>query len=271
MNVDVAVIPCAGSGTRMRPATRVLPKAMIPVVDRPVIQYVVEEAVSAGVTEIVLVLDDRPGDPVLRHFLEGKPIPGLQNVEFHAVRQDHPHGLGDAVLRAEESVGDRPFLCLLSDMFPVPGFSFSRRMVDAFDGRALVAVRDVEGELLDRYGIVAVRPPASGDLIDVVGAVEKPGAEHAPSNFGLVGRYVFPPSVFAALRTVDSGHGGEIQLTDALHRLAVEEGAVAMVVGEALLDIGVPAGLLEATAAVGLAREDLAPAFRAWLRRMLAD
>jgi len=269
MNVDVAVIPCAGSGTRMRPATRVLPKAMIPVVDRPVIQYVVEEAVSAGVSEIVLVIDDRPGDPVLRHFVEGKPIPGLQHVTFHDVRQDHPQGLGDAVARAADVVAGRPFLCLLSDMFPVPGFSFARRMVEAFDGRALVAVREVAGELLDRYGIVEVSAPPVGDLVEIKGAVEKPGADSAPSNLGLVGRYVFPSTIFDAIAAVDPGHGGEVQLTDAINRLAAQEGATGLLVGESLLDIGVPAGLLEATAAVGLARDDLAPAFRAWLKKML--
>ncbi|OFW66016.1 MAG: hypothetical protein A2Z12_09970 [Actinobacteria bacterium RBG_16_68_21] len=270
MKIDVAVIPCAGSGTRMRPATRVLPKAMIPVVDRPVIQYVVEEAVSAGVSEIVFVLDDRPGDPVLSHFIEGSPIPGLGDVEFTHVRQDHPQGLGDAVLRAADVVAGRPFLCLLSDMFPVPGLSFAGRMVEAFDGRALVAVREVEEGLLERYGIVAPRSAFSGDLAEIGGAVEKPGPDKAPSNLGLVGRYVFPASVFEALRAADPGVGGEIQLTDAIDRLARTEGAVALMVGEALLDIGVPAGLLEATAAVGLAREDLAPVFRSWLEHMLA-
>jgi UTP--glucose-1-phosphate uridylyltransferase len=266
MKVDVAVIPCAGSGTRMRPATRVLPKAMIPVVDRPVIQYVVEEAVEAGVGEIVFVLDDRPGDPVLRHFVEGKPIPGLQGVTFHAVRQDRPHGLGDAVGRAEGLIAGRPFLCLLSDMFPVPGLSFASRMIEVFDERALVALREVGPEMLDRYGIVAVGP-RDGDLVEVIGAVEKPGPDQAPSNLGLIGRYVLPASVFDALREVDPGHGGEVQLTDAIDLLASREGARGLVVGEALLDIGVPAGLLEATAAVGLARDDLAPAFRSWLKR----
>jgi UTP--glucose-1-phosphate uridylyltransferase len=265
MSIDVAVIPCAGSGTRMRPATRVLPKPMIPVVDRPVIQYVVEEAVSAGVTEIVLVVDERPGDPILRHFLDGRPIAGLEGVTFERVRQTHPHGLGDAVNRAARAVGNRPFLCLLSDMFPVPGHSFARRMVEAFDGRTLLAVREVEPELLDRYGIVATAGPPDGDLVEVAGAVEKPGAERAPSNLGLVGRYVFPPSVFEALDSVDPGHGGEIQLTDAIDRLARSEGARGLLVGKTLLDIGMPAGLLEATAAVGLARPDLAPAFREWL------
>ncbi len=269
MNIDVAVIPCAGSGTRMRPATRVLPKPMIPVVDRPVIQYVVEEAVAAGITDIVLVVDDRPGDPILRHFLDGPPIAGLEQVTFERVRQNQPHGLGDAVNRAEGAVGDRPFLCLLSDMFPVPGSSFARRMVDAYDGRALLAVRQVEPELLDRYGIVATGGPPAGDLVEVTGAIEKPGADRAPSDLGLVGRYVFPPSIFEALDAVDPGHGGEIQLTDAIDRIARAEGARGLLVGKSLLDIGVPSGLLEATAAVGLARPDLAPGFRDWLGEVL--
>jgi len=263
--VEVAVIPCAGSGTRMRPATRVLPKPMIPVIDKPVIQYVVEEAVSAGVTEIVLVVDERPGDPILRHFRDGEPIAGLEQVDFSRVLQTSPKGLGDAVNRAAQAVGDRPFLCLLSDMFPVPGASFARRMVEAFDGRTLLAVREVEPELLDRYGIVATSGLPEGDLVEVTGAVEKPGPDRAPSDLGLVGRYVFPPTVFETLDALDPGHGGEIQLTDAIDRLAKAEGARGLLVGNTLLDIGIPAGLLQATAAVGLARPDLGPAFREWL------
>jgi UTP--glucose-1-phosphate uridylyltransferase len=270
MAIEVAVIPCAGAGTRMRPATRVLPKAMIPVVDRPVIQYVVEEAVACGAREVVLVVDERPGDPVMSHFIEGEPIEGLEGIAFVAVSQNEPRGLGDAVLRAAAAVGDRPFVCLLSDnMFPVPSQAFTPALVEPYDGRPVLAVRHVEGDLLDRYGIVDVDEHLGDSLVSVKGAVEKPGADRAPSSLGLVGRYVFPPIVFQVLAGLDPGHGGEIQLTDAIHRIASDGGALGRIVDDSLLDIGVPLGLAEATAAVGLARPDLAVRYREFLERIL--
>ena len=266
--ITVAVIPCAGAGTRMRPATRVVPKPLIPVVDRPVIQYVVEEAVAAGVTEVILVVDERPGDPVVAHFTDGDPVPGLETITFRTVVQSEPHGLGDAVLRARGAVGDRPFACLLSDMFPRPGRSFTPRLVSLFDGRPVVAVRRVSSDFFDRYGIVAIGENVAGDVVEIEAAVEKPGAA-APSDLGLVGRYVFTPEVFADLAGLQPGHGGEIQLTDALDRAARRAGALGLIVGDDLLDIGRPAGLLEATAAVGLARPDLAQDFRKALKHLL--
>jgi UTP--glucose-1-phosphate uridylyltransferase len=267
VNIDVAVIPCAGSGTRMRPATRVVPKPLIPVIDRPVIQYVVEEAAAAGVDEVVLVVDERPGDPVLSHFTDGAAIEGLEHVTFVRVVQDEPLGLGHAVLCAADAVGDRPFMTLLSDMFPRPGRSFAPRLVDAFDGRTTVAVRPVTEEYFDRYGIVDAGDVV-GDVVSVDGAVEKPGAA-ASSNLGLVGRYVFTAEIFDVLRSQRSGRDGEIQLTDAIDALARRDGAVGLVVGDDLLDIGIPAGLLEATAVVGLSRPELADSFRSAIEHLM--
>ena len=215
--VSVAVIPCAGSGTRMRPATRVVPKALIPVVDRPVIQYVVEEAVASGVAEVILVVDDRPGNPVMAHFTEGDPVPGLEKVVFRSVVQTEPRGLGHAVLTTRDAVGDRPFVCLLSDMFPRPGRAFTPRMVSLFDGRPVIAVRRVSPDFFDRYGMVAIDENITGDVVTVLSAIEKPGAA-APSDLGIVGRYVFTPEVFVDLAAIERGHGGEIQLTDAIDR-----------------------------------------------------
>jgi UTP--glucose-1-phosphate uridylyltransferase len=239
--ITVAVIPCAGAGSRMRPATRVVPKPLIPVVDRPVIQYVVEEAVAAGVTEVILVVDERPGNPVLAHFVDGDPVPGLESVHFEAVVQSEPHGLGDAVLRARGAVDGRPFACLLSDMFPRPGRSFTPRLVGLYDGRPVLAMRRVGPEFFDR------------------------------SDLGLVGRYVLTPEIFDDLDAIEAGHGGEVQLTDAIDRAARRRGALGLIVGDDLLDIGRPAGLLEATAVVGLSRPDLAEEFRQALDHLLAD
>ncbi len=268
MNVDVAVIPCAGVGTRMRPATRIVPKPLIPVIDRPVIQYVVEEAVEAGITEIVLVVDERPGDPVISHFIAGEPIPGLESVTFTRVVQEAPRGLGDAVLCARHAVGDRPFLCMLSDMFPRPRRSYTPRLVSAFDGRTVLAVQEMSDEYLTRWGFVATAGERLDGIVEVVGAVEKPGAD-TPSNLGLPGRYVFTPKIFDLLAAQEPGHGGEIQLTDAINTLATRDGALGVIVGDDLFDTGIPAGLLEATAAMGLARPDLAEQFRRALKRML--
>ena len=266
--VTVAVIPCAGTGSRMRPATRVVPKPLIPVVDRPVIQYVVEEAVAAGVTDVILVVDERPGNPVLAHFLDGEPVPGLETIRFSAVVQSEPHGLGDALLQARAAVDGRPFACLLSDMFPRPGRSFTPRLVTLYDGRPVVALRRVSAEYFDRYGMVTIGENITGDVVEVESAVEKPGA-NAPSDLGIVGRYVFTPEIFGDLEAIDPGHDGELQLTDAIDRVARRTGALGLIVGDDLLDIGRPAGLLEATAAVGLSRPDLADDFRETLRHLL--
>jgi UTP--glucose-1-phosphate uridylyltransferase len=254
----------------MRPATKVIPKPLIPVIDRPVIQYVVEEAVEAGITEVVLVVDERPGDPVMSHFESGDPVAGLENISFTRAVQHSPQGLGDAVLCAAEAVGDRPFLCMLSDMFPRPGRSYARRLIDAFDGRTVLAVQPMPDEYLARWGFVATRGEARDGLVEVNGAVEKPGSD-APSNLGLPGRYVFTPEIFELLSSQKPGHGGEIQLTDAIDELARRQGAIGVIVGDDLFDTGIPAGVLEATAAVGLARPDLAPEFRQALDRMLED
>lgn len=272
MKVDVAVIPCAGAGTRMLPATRVIPKPMIAVVDRPIIQYVVEEAVACGVTEVVLVVDERSGNPVLSHFTEGVPIEGLEGISVTAVTQDHPMGLGDAVLRAADAVGSRPFMCLLSDnMFPNPVDSFTASLVAYFDGRAVLAVREIDGELFDRYGVVEVGSREGDSLVTVTGAVEKPGRERAPSSLGLIGRYVFPPEIFDALDGLAAGYGGEIQLTDAIDRLARDAGALGQIVDDSLLDVGIPFGLAQATTAVCLSRPDFAVSYREYLERILGS
>jgi UTP--glucose-1-phosphate uridylyltransferase len=269
--VDVAVIPCAGAGTRMRPATRSVPKPLLPVIDRPVIQYIVEEAIAAGIGEVILVVDERPGNPVLAHFLEEPRIEGTEHVTFVAVDQREQRGLGDAVLQAASAVGDRPFLCMVSDRFPVPGQWFAERMVAAYDGRPVVAVERVGQDLADRYGFVVVGDAGGDGLVDVIGAIEKPGIGNAPSDLALSGRYVFPPSVFEDLAGVEPGHGGEIQLTDAIDAAARRSGAIGVRVEHVLLDIGMPAGLLEATAAVGLASPDLGPAFRKAIAALLEE
>lgn len=258
MPIGVTVIPAAGRGTRMQPATRTVPKPLISVLEKPVVQYVVEEAVEAGVTEVIFVVGD--DERVLDHFLGDAPVPGLEGVHFSAVRQPEPLGLGHAVLCAREAVGDRPFFVQLSDMFPVPGRSFAHRMTES--SRGVVAVQHVDGDLLDRYGVVSTGDWVAEDLVSITGAIEKPGAADAPSDLGLIGRYTFPARVFDVLADLPPGHGGEIQLTDAIDVLAKEGALDALVVEHALLDTGIPLGLAEATVSVGLRRPDLSAEFR---------
>ncbi len=251
----------------MQPATRTVPKPLISVLEKPVVQYVVEEAVEAGITEVIFVVGD--DERVLDHFVGDSEVPGLEGISFTAVRQPEPLGLGHAVLCAKEAVGDRPFLVQLSDMFPVPGNSFTHRMTES--ERGTVAVQHVDGALLDRYGVIATGQWRAEDVVAMTGAVEKPGAADAPSDLGIVGRYTFPSRIFEVLAELPPGHGGEIQLTDAIDVLAKEGGLDALVVEHALLDTGVPLGLAEATVSVGLRRPDLSAEFRRYVAAELAS
>lgn len=241
MQPTVAVIPAAGRGTRMRPATRVVPKAFLPLTDKPTIQHAVEEAVAAGVSEVIAVVDPDAIDLVVGHF--GEPLPGLEEVTVTAVAQPMPLGLGDAVAVAAVAVGDRPFMCLLVDELVRPGCDVFGPLVAAAGDGSAVAVRAVEDESdLSRYGIVATGPEENGSF-PMTGAVEKPAAGTAPSNLALVGRYVFQPAIFEALADAEPGHGGEIQLTDAIDAIAA--GCRAVVTAD-LLDIGNPLGMAQA-------------------------
>jgi UTP--glucose-1-phosphate uridylyltransferase len=267
MKVDLALIPAAGLGTRMRPATRAIPKALLPVVDKPAVQHVAEEAVRAGARELIYVVDLGVGSLIERHFSNGGPLPGLEQVETRIVVQEEPRGLGHAVLSAREAIGGRPFFCLLADNIVRPGADVLPSLLQAADGGSVVALREVASHMLDRYG-VAVPGERHGAELDLAGAVEKPGVERAPSNLGLVGRYLFTPDVMDALAGLEPGHGGEIQLTDAIDSVA-REGRCRGVVGEHdLLDIGVPLGLLEAAVVLGLARPEFREEFAGFLRAL---
>ncbi len=207
---------------------------------------------------------------MLSHFTAGEPVEGMEHLTFRKVVQSDPLGLGHSVLQAADAVDGRPFLCMLSDMFPRPGRSYAHRLADAFDGRQVLAIQEMPDEFLDRWGFVAVDGTAQDGVIEVVGAIEKPGPS-APSRYGLPGRYVFTAAIFDVLATQQPGFGGELQLTDAIDAIARAEGARGVIVGDDLFDTGIPAGLLEATAAVGLSRPDLAVQFKQALARMLGE
>ncbi len=253
MSIDVAVIPAAGRGTRMRPATRVVPKALVTVIDRPAIQYAVEEAARAGATEAVIVVDLDAGHLIQQHFLVEGRLPGLEHVKVRPVVQEEPLGLGHAVLEAREAVRDRPFFCLLADNIVYPGADVLVDLAEAFQGSSVVCLRRLTEEYLDRYGVVVPGEWLDEKVVEVKGAVEKPGREAAPSSLGLIGRYLFTPEIFDVLAKLEPGHGGEVQLTDAIDGLARAGRCLGAVAEQDLLDVGTPYGLVEATTVLGLA------------------
>jgi len=265
VNVEVAVIPAAGRGTRMRPATRVVPKALITVLDRPSIQYAVEEAARAGASEAIIVVDLDAGHLVQQHFLGEGRLPGLEHVRVRPVIQEEAFGLGHAVFEAREAVGDRPFFCLLADNIVHPGHDVLPALAAAANTQSsVVCLRQLTDEFLGRYGVIVPGTALSSEVLEVLGAVEKPGAAAAPSRLGLIGRYLFTPEIFDVLEKTQPGVGGEIQLTDAIDEVARRGHCRGFIADRDLLDVGTPAGLLEATVHLGLDR------FGDGFRRMLA-
>ncbi|HET9260110.1 MAG TPA: sugar phosphate nucleotidyltransferase [Acidimicrobiia bacterium] len=253
MSIEVAVIPAAGRGTRMRPATRVVPKALITVVDRPAIQYAVEEAARAGAKEAIVVVDLDAGHLIAQHFKLGGPLPGLEGIRVRPVVQEEPLGLGHAVYEAAEMVGDRPFFCLLSDNIVRPGQDVLGEMAaGSNDGEvSVMCLRRLTDEFLSKYGVVVPTSETVDAYLDLGGAVEKPGVDSAPSRLGLVGRYLFTPEVFSILNKTNPGVGGEIQLTDAINELGQRGRLRGFVAETDLLDTGTPEGLLQATRILG--------------------
>jgi UTP--glucose-1-phosphate uridylyltransferase len=237
----------------MRPATRVVPKALLTVVDRPAIQYAVEEAARAGAKEAIVVVDLDAGHLVSQHFkLEGS-LPGLDDISLRPVVQEEPLGLGHAVNEAAHMVGGRPFFCLLADMIVRPGNDVLADLAMGSEegAKSVMCVRRLGDEFLSKYGIVVPDSEVESGYLDLAGAIEKPGIEAAPSNLGLVGRYLFTAEVFEILEELEPGSGGEIQLTDAIHELGQRRRLRGFVADRDLLDVGTPLGLLEASVVLG--------------------
>ncbi|WP_426364345.1 UTP--glucose-1-phosphate uridylyltransferase GalU [Streptomyces sp. E-08] len=291
--ISKAVIPAAGLGTRFLPATKATPKEMLPVVDKPAIQYVVEEAVAAGLSD-VLMITGRNKRPLEDHFdrnyeLEEALIrkgddERLSKVQessdlatMHYVRQGAPRGLGHAVLCAAPHVGDQPFAVLLGDDLIDPRDPLLARMVEVQEreGGSVIALMEVEPSQIHLYGCAAVEATADADVVQVTDLVEKPDPGEAPSNYAIIGRYVLDPAVFDTLRDTEPGRGGEIQLTDALQKLASDEkigGPVHGVVFKGRrYDTGDRGDYLRAIVRLACEREDLGPDFRAWLRRYVSE
>ncbi|WP_019549342.1 UTP--glucose-1-phosphate uridylyltransferase GalU [Streptomyces sulphureus] len=282
-----AVIPAAGLGTRFLPATKATPKEMLPVVDKPAIQYVVEEAAGAGLSDVLMITgrNKRPLEDhfdrnyeleqVLRDKGDAAKLDRVQEssdlATMHYVRQGDPRGLGHAVLCAAPHVGDEPFAVLLGDDLIDPRDPLLARMIEVRRryGGSVVALMEVDPEQIHLYGAAAAKPTEDDDVVNVSDLVEKPSTQEAPSNLAIIGRYVLDPGIFDVLRRTRPGRGGEIQLTDALQALAADEslsGPVhGVVFGGRRYDTGDRGDYLRAIVRLACEREDLGPEFREWL------
>jgi len=287
-----AVIPAAGLGTRFLPATKATPKEMLPVIDTPVIEMIVQEAATAGLTDVLMVT--RRGKPSIEdhfdraHELEealtakgdkdGLALVRASNemASMHYVRQDAPKGLGHAVLCAAEHVGQEPFAVLLGDDLIDPGDPLLRRMIEVRKqrGGSVVALMEVEPDQVSSYGVVAMKPTGEEDVVEITDMVEKPSPDQSPSNWIIIGRYVCDPAIFGVLERTPPGRGGEIQLTDALLTLAKRGPAEGGPVHGVLFhgrryDTGNKLDYLRTLVQFACERSDLAEEIVPWLRKYL--
>lgn len=288
--VRKAVLPAAGLGTRFLPATKAQPKEMLNVVDKPQIQYVVEECIASGIEHIIIVTgkgknsieDHFDFNPSLERFLEEKGKPELaaivraigDMVQVSYTRQKEPLGLGHAVLVAKDLVGDEPFAVLLGDVL-IPGENpATKQLIRVYEatGVGAIAVEEVPREKTHLYGIVAGDPALQGAfgerLLRIRELVEKPRPAEAPSNLSITGRYVLPPAIFDCLERTKPGAGGEIQLTDAMKILAKEQGLWAYIYEGISYDAGDKLGFLIATVELALQNKELGQPFRNYLKGM---
>ena len=287
-HVTKAVIPAAGLGTRFLPATKAMPKEMLPVVDKPAIQYVVEEAVDAGLHD-VLMITGRNKNALENHFDRNAELEDtlkkkgdtarLQKVNYstsladmHYVRQGDPKGLGHAVLRAKMHVGREPFAVLLGDDIIDERDDLLKRMLEVQHAHnsTVVALMEVPAESIHLYGAAAVETTEDDDVVRITGLVEKPDRDKAPSNYAIIGRYILRPEVFDVLERTEPGRGGEIQLTDALQTMAEAPdwtgGVYGVVFRGRRYDTGDRLDYIKAIIQLAADREDLGPELRPWLR-----
>lgn len=285
--VRKAVIPAAGLGTRFLPATKAVPKEMIPIVDKPTLQYIIEEALASGI-EDVLIITGRTKRAIEDHFdrsielelnLEkGGKLKDLEmvreiaGIRVHYVRQKEPRGLGHAILCAKQFVGDEPFAVLLGDDVVDGKVPALKQLIDVYDktGSSVLGVQEVPLEKVSNYGIVASKPTDDPRTFTVTDMVEKPPVAEAPSRLAVLGRYVINPEIFPILEVTQPGRGNEIQLTDALQVLAQQQAMYAYNFEGRRYDVGDKQGFLEATVEMALKREDLRDKFLDYLQGIVA-
>lgn len=284
MTVRKAVILAAGHGTRFLPATKVVPKEMLPLVDAPVIQYIVDEALAAGIEQVIMVTagpkraieDHFDHAPDLEQALEeaGKDkrlaeVRGLADIDLVFVRQKERRGNGHAVLMARSIIGDEPFALYFPDDVIVGEVPAIKQLMDAYDrlGGSVVAVQEVPTEQVSRYGVIEAEP-VEERVYRVKSIVEKPSVAEAPSNLATVGRFVLSPAALPVLEATTPGRAGEIWLMDALHALAQREPVYALQFEGQRFDTGQPLGLLQASIALALRREDIGPELKRYLKSL---
>lgn len=282
--ITKAVIPAAGLGTRFLPATKACPKEMLPIVDKPTIQYIIEEALASGIKDILIISghnkraieDHFDRNPELELNLEehGKAdlleqVKAIADINIHYIRQKEPKGLGHAILCAKSFVGDEPFAVLLGDDVVYNDEKpCLKQLIDVYNttGGSVLGCQTVPQEKVSSYGIVASEATADERIFKVNDMVEKPAVEEAPSRLAVLGRYVITPEIFSILERTEPGRGGEIQLTDALKVLAKQQNMYAYDFIGRRYDVGDKQGYLEATVEYALRREDLKDKFLEYLK-----
>jgi UTP--glucose-1-phosphate uridylyltransferase len=287
MKVRKAIIPAAGLGTRFLPATKAQPKEMLPIVDKPTIQYIIEEAVASGIEEI-LIITGRSKRAIEDHFdksvelelelsSKGKDdlleqVEGISNLaQIHYIRQKEAKGLGHAILCAKTFVGDEPFAVMLGDdIVDNDDYPCLKQLIDTFNEykTSVLGVQEVDRSNVDKYGIVEGKHIASG-VYKVKNLVEKPEVDKAPSNIAILGRYIITPTIFEILENTKPGKGGEIQLTDALKELLENEAMYAYTFEGRRHDVGDKLGFLQATVEYALKREELRDDFLGYLKEII--
>ncbi len=289
MRIRKAIIPAAGMGTRFLPATKAMPKEMLPIIDKPGIQYIVEEAVASGIEDI-LIVTGKGKRAIEDHFdssyeleqsllMKGKLdlLSEVQKpsdlIDIHYIRQKEPRGLGHAIWCARKFIGNEPFAVLLGDDIIQSEVPCLRQMMDVYDEvqSSVLAVKKVPNEEVSRYGIVDPDPSGGNGerIIKVRGVVEKPAPDRSPSNVAIIGRYILTPSIFDILETQDVGAGGEIQLTDAIFRLMQQQSVYAYKFEGNRYDTGEKLGYLKTIIDFALERPDLKDEVRAYLHEKL--
>ena len=285
MKVKKAVIPAAGLGTRVLPASKVMPKEMLPIVDKPAIQYIVEEAVKSGITDI-LIITSRGKSLVEDHFdnayeledtlrkkgrkADADAVAAIANMaNIHFIRQHQPKGLGHAVLAAKSFIGNEPFAVLYGDDVIISETPVIGQLCDAFDkyGKGTVGVKQVPDELISKYCSLKVEPLDS-KCMSVSDMIEKPRPDQIISNWSILGRCVLPAEIFTLLENTAPGAGGEIQLTDAMAELARSQGMIAVDFEGKRYDMGNKLGILQAQVEVALKHPDIGEGFREYLRQI---
>ena len=285
-----AVIPAAGFGTRFLPETKAMPKEMLPIVDKPTIQYIVEEIKASGIEQILIISghakraieDHFDSSPELeQHLYESgkmdllKEVRQVASVKIHYTRQQYMRGLGDAILCAKEFMDGEPFGVILGDdvVYNGSGEPALKQLISQYDktGGTSIGCQLVRPEQVSSYGIINGTPTENPDLLKVKNMIEKPSIEEAPSRFAALGRYVITPEVFKILEQTKPGKGGEIQLTDALRVMAKNGNVYAYNFKGKRYDTGNKLGYLKATVEFALRRDDIGPEFRQYLKSLLMD